>query len=90
MSADSRAIHLPVSGEPVSETMPMSGCRTIAAPVGSPCPPTKFATPGGKISAQSSASTVSVDIGVVSAGFKTSVLPAARAGAIFQIAIIIG
>ena len=68
----------------------MSGCLTIAAPVGSPWPPTKFATPGGKTSAQSSARTVSVDIGVVSAGFRTSVLPAASAGAIFQIAIIIG
>ena len=42
-------------------------------------------TPGGKISAASSARILSVVTGVVSAGFRTSVLPVASAGPIFQI-----
>ena len=46
-------------------------------------------TPGGKNSAAISAST-RVETGVVSDGFSTTVLPAARAGANFQTAIIIG
>ena len=46
-------------------------------------------TPGGKNSWAISASS-EVDAGVVSLGFSTMVLPAARAGPIFQIAIISG
>ena len=46
-------------------------------------------TPGGKISAATSAS-ITVVTGVVSDGLRTTVLPAASAGAIFQTAIIIG
>ena len=45
--------------------------------------------PGGRNSAAISASS-SVVSGVVSLGLRTTVLPAARAGAIFQTAIIIG
>jgi hypothetical protein len=52
-------------------------------------PQVTFSTPGGMNSAAISASS-SVDTGVVSDGLSTTVLPAARAGAIFQIAIIIG
>ena len=48
-----------------------------------------FSTPFGRISAASSAS-FTVVIGVVSAGFSTTVLPAAIAGPNFQIAIISG
>ena len=84
------AIHLPVSGDPVSETKSTSGCVTSAAPAGSPCPPTKLQTPGGKISAHISASILRVVTGVVSAGFSTSVLPVASAGPIFHTAIISG
>jgi hypothetical protein len=46
-------------------------------------------TPGGVCSATISASS-SVDNGVVSAGFSTTVFPAASAGAIFQIAMFKG
>jgi hypothetical protein len=46
-------------------------------------------TPGGRTSAASSASR-SVVAGVVSDGLSTTVLPAASAGAIFQIAIMNG
>ena len=46
-------------------------------------------TPAGRISAASSASR-SVVSGVISDGLRTTTLPAASAGAIFQIAIISG
>ena len=89
VSARARAIHLPVSTEPVSETMSTSSWVTIAWPAGSPWPVMTLRTPGGKISAANSAS-FSVVSGVVSAGLRTTVLPAASAGPIFHTAIISG
>ena len=89
MSAAVRAMCLPVSTEPVSPTMSTSGWLISACPVGSPGPVTTFSTPFGRMSAVSSARR-RVVIGVVSAGFSTTVLPAAIAGANFQIAIISG
>ena len=52
-------------------------------------PQMTLSTPGGRNSAAISASS-SVLTGVVSDGFSTTALPAASAGAIFQIAIISG
>ena len=69
--------------------MSTSGWVTSAEPAGSPWPVTTLSTPGGKMSAASSAS-FSVVIGVVSAGLSTTVLPVASAGPIFQMAIISG
>ena len=64
----------------------MSGWFTIAAPV-SPAPVTIFTTPlGNSDSSMISASFNAVNE-VVSAGFSTTVLPVAIAGAIFQAAI---
>ncbi len=62
---------------------------TSASPVGSPWPVITLSTPAGKISAAYSA-TLRIDSGVVSAGLRTTVLPAASAGPIFQTAIISG
>ena len=89
VSAAVRAMCLPVSTEPVSETMSTSGWLISACPVGSPRPVTTLKTPLGSSSAVSSAN-LTVVIGVVSAGLSTTVLPAASAGAIFQMAIISG
>ena len=89
LSAAALAIHLPVGGEPVSETISTSGWVTSSAPAGSPWPPIALRTPGGRMSAHHSAN-FSVVTGVVSAGLRTTVLPAASAGPIFQIAIISG
>ena len=89
VSAAVRAKCLPVSTEPVSATMSTSGWPISASPVGSPGPVTTFSTPFGRISAASSAS-LRVVIGVVSAGFSTTVFPAASAGPNFQMAIISG
>ena len=88
VSAAARAIHLPVSTEPVSETMSTSSWVTIAWPVSLP-PETTLSTPFGKNSEAISPSR-SVVSGVVGAGLSTIVLPAASAGPIFQIAIISG
>src|SRR5215203_3800021 len=75
--------------EPVNATLSRPGCRASAAPVG-PAPGSTFTTPGGRSACwQISASTSAVS-GVVSAGFSTTVLPAASAGASFQAAIISG
>ena len=61
---------------------------TSARPVAA-VPQITFSTPGGRNSAAISASS-RVDTGVVSDGLSTTVLPAAMAGAIFQMAIISG
>ena len=64
------------------------GCDTSVAPV-SRSPHMTLKTPGGRCSAASSAIRTVVT-GVVSDGLRTTVLPAAIAGANFQTAIIIG
>ena len=89
LSAAARAIHLPVPTLPVSDTSATSGCVTMPAPTGSPAPVMTFSTPAGRISAASSASR-SVVSGVISDGLRTTTLPPASAGAIFQMAIISG
>ncbi len=63
-------------------------CSTIWRPV-SRSPQITLNTPAGRNSAAISASRPVV-AGVVSLGLSTTVLPAARAGANFQTAIIIG
>ena len=82
------AIHLPVSTEPVSETMSTSSCSTSAAP-GSLPPAMTLSTPLGRNSEAISASLIVLS-GVVGAGLRTIVLPVASAGPIFQMAIMIG
>ncbi len=75
------ATALPVSTEPVKATPPTRSSSTRARPT-SPAPATRFTAPAGS-SAKQSAS-MSVDSGVSSEGFATTVLPAASAGASFQ------
>ena len=76
---------MPARTDPVMETRPGTLCSTIMAPV-SPVPRTTLRTPAGKMSLASFAST-RVDSGVVSEGLRTTVLPAASAGPIFQMAM---
>ena len=82
------ATFLPVSIEPVSETMSTSSCSISVWPASLP-PTTTLKTPCGKCSEAISARRT-VATGVVGAGLSTTVLPAASAGPIFQIAIISG
>ncbi len=84
--AVARRISRPTSVEPVKATLSTPGWATSAAPV-APSPVTMFTTPAGRpTSAQISAKASAVS-GVYSAGFSTTVLPAASAGATFQASI---
>lgn len=75
----------PTTVLPVNETALIAACRTSGSPTAGPVPCTIFNTPRGKpISAASSPSIVAVT-GVISDGLATTVLPAASAGAIFQV-----
>ena len=70
---------LPVGVEPVSAILRISGCSTIASPVAWPM--TTLTTPSGRPPSISASMHNKVDSGVVLAGFSTTVLPAAIAGA---------
>ncbi len=87
-AAAAPATSRPARTEPVIETICGVRCSMSPRPV-SRSPQTTFSTPGGRNSWQISASSVE-EAGVVSLGLRTTVLPAARAGAIFQIIIISG
>ncbi|MEY9485949.1 hypothetical protein RKD26_001743 [Streptomyces calvus] len=87
LEADS-ATDMPARTEPVMEAIAGVGCSTIMRPV-SRSPQMTLKTPLGRIEPRISASRT-VEAGVVSEGFRTTVLPAAIAGANFHTAIIIG
>ena len=84
--ASSRWIAFPTSVEPVKATLSPPSDLTIAAPV-LPSPVTMLTTPGGSSAWRTTSQKSNADNGVVSAGFSTTVLPAASAGAIFQASI---
>ena len=77
---------LPTAVEPVKAILETFGCETIAAPV-SPKPVTIFTTPGGIPEASIISANFNAVKEVVSAGLRTTVFPAASAGAIFQAAM---
>ena len=89
-SAQPAMIRLPTSVEPVKQTLRTSGCVTNRSPTIDPLPGITVNTPSGRpASSASSPSRIAVS-GVISAGFRTTVLPAASAGAKPQPAIGIG
>jgi hypothetical protein len=89
-SAAPRAIVRPTSVDPVKAIFATSGCSTRRCPQVRPGPATTLTTPSGiPASAAISAKRRAVR-GVSSAGFSTTVLPAANAGASFQEAIVSG
>ena len=79
---------MPARTDPVIEAIAGVSCSINNRPV-SRSPVITLITPAGRNSFITFAINT-VDIGVVSDGFKTTVLPAAIAGAHFQTAIIIG
>ena len=81
--------NLPVVVDPVNAALATFLFVTNARPNSEPNPLTIFTTPGGNKSPINSIITI-IEIGVLSAGFKTTVFPAANAGANFQTAINIG
>ena len=80
---------LPVAVEPVNAAFATFGLVTKVLPNSAPKPLTIFTTPAGSKSSISSIKTI-IETGVLSAGFRTTQFPAARAGASFQTAIRIG
>lgn len=76
----------PTYVDPVNETLLISLCCDNASPV-FPSPVTKLITPGGKPASLIKFANIKAVNGVCSAGFKTMVQPAARAGAHFQVNI---
>ena len=86
LPAVARRIARPTSVEPVKATLSTPGWSTSAAPV-RPSPVTMLTTPSGRRAATHSSANASAVSDVYSAGFSTSVLPAASAGAIFQASI---
>jgi hypothetical protein len=80
-------IYLPTEVDPVKAILSTPRCLTRASPALSPNPGTTLTTPSGTpASIRISASSKAVK-GVYSAGFKTTVFPQAKAGAILKVAI---
>ena len=75
----------PVVVSPVKDTFRIPGWLARGAPASGPYPVTTFRTPGGRTSRRSLASSRRVR-GVCSAGFITTVFPAASEGASFHAA----
>ncbi len=84
------AIPRPTSVEPVKAILATSGCSTRRCPQTEPGPATTLRTPSGMPASRAIRSSSSAVSGVSSAGFRTTVLPAASAGATFQEAIVSG
>src|SRR4029079_7728509 len=84
------AIPLPVADEPVNEMTETSGLSTIASPTSAPPPVTRLTVPAGKPASAISSTRSVAQCGVSLDGLKTTVLPATRAGIIFQHGIAIG
>ena len=76
----------PTAVDPVKATLSTSGWVTSAWPV-APAPVMMLTTPGGRSACWQISANRSAVSGVVSAGLSTTVLPQARAGAIFHASI---
>ena len=75
-----------VSGEPVNEIRrDVAGAGTSAAPARSPIPWTTLKTPGGSPASAVRSASSEQESGDHSAGLRTTVQPAASAGAVFQV-----
>ncbi len=79
-------INRPVVVSPVKAILRIRREEASGFPASAPKPLTTFSTPGGSRSAINSIS-IRIDDGVCSAGLSTTALPAANAGASFQVAI---
>src|SRR5580704_14115779 len=80
-----RAISAPVRVLPVKEMADTLGCLQRAAPAVLPNPCTMFKTPGGRPANRHSLASRKAVMGVISDGLATTQLPAASAGATFQV-----
>ena len=83
-------IDLPTAVDPVNEILRTIGLVTKRAPTTLPLPTITFSTPSGIPATRASSANRIAVIGVNSAGFRTTVFPAASAAANPQLAIGIG
>src|ERR1700753_983516 len=81
---------LPTSVEPVNESASTSGCRPSAAPAVGPSPGSTPSAPSGSPASCASWAMRNAINGVCSAGLRTTLLPAASAGASFHIGMVSG
>jgi hypothetical protein len=84
-SAVERPIERAVSVDPVKLTRRTPGWDTSAAPASSPIPWTTFRTPAGRPASSVRSARSEHESGAHSGGFRTTVQPAASAGAHFQV-----
>ena len=80
----------PTAVEPVKETIETSGWPTRCCPATAPVPVTTLTTPAGAPASVNASAKRSEVSGVISAGLRTIVLPAAIAGRTFHAAICSG
>ncbi|MNP19611.1 hypothetical protein D3C76_1121480 [compost metagenome] len=79
------ATSAPARFEPVIEIISISGCAAIAAPTSDPLPFTRLKTPGGRPASWTSCANRRALRGDSSLGLRTTVHPAAIAGATFAV-----
>ena len=76
-----RVMRSPVAVDPVNEILRTRGSLTSTSPNSPPGPVSTESTPSGKPASTKQAASARAVNGVVRAGFKTTALPAAKAGA---------
>src|SRR3954470_19849998 len=82
---------LPTSVDPVKDNFAIAGCVVKTCPTSAACiVGNTLNTPAGKPASAASFANAKAHSGVSSAGFKTTVQPAANAGAILRVIIAIG
>src|SRR5262252_735947 len=81
---------VPFSDEPVNEIPRTRGSLVIRSPTSELLPTSRFSTPAGNPARSKISTSFAAVSGVVDDGLKTTVLPATRAGAIFQAGMAIG
>ncbi|MCY1452717.1 hypothetical protein D9M71_696590 [compost metagenome] len=79
--------YLPTWVEPVNTRQSTSGCSPRALPALSPRPGTTFNTPSGMPASSANCPRRKAENGDCSAGLRTTLFPAANAGASFQAAM---
>ena len=79
--------NLPISVDPVKESLRTVGLEVISPPIAAALPVTTLSTPGGKPARCASSASASAENGVASAGLMTTVQPAASAGATLRVII---
>ena len=90
VSAAALVIAIPARVEPVKDTMSTSGWVESCVPTPAPSPFTRLKTPGGSPASCTISAKTMDEIGAISEGFSTTLLPARIAGITFSVTWFIG